>query len=140
MKSIQTLIYISAIVVLFCGQSIGQACTDSTQLNDCTNPNLPICVGGVCSACSKASASACDTRQYLTPVCNVATGACEACVEGTQCSFDPNRPICLTAGTQIGCFECANVTGECFNRTSGASPFCYPDGHCGGCGSDFGKK
>ena len=133
----KTIIYISAVLVLLCGQAIAQSCTEANQLSDCTNPNLPLCVGGVCSACTAGSASACDSRYYATPVCDTTSGACVACTEGTQCDFDPNRPICLNTGDLVGCYECANVTGECYNRTSGAAPFCYSDGHCGGCASDF---
>ncbi len=136
----KTIIYISAVLVLLCGQAIAQTCTEANQLSDCTNPNLPLCIGGVCSACTSGSASACDTRYYATPVCDTTSGACVACTEGTQCDFDPNRPICLNTGDLVGCYECANVTGECYNRTAGASPFCYSDGHCGGCASDFGKN
>lgn len=139
MKLTQTIICISAILVLLCGQAIGQSCTVDTQLADCTNPNLPLCVSGACAACSSGESSACDTRNYATPVCDADTGACVACTDGTQCDFDPNRPICLNTGDLVGCYECANVTGECYNRTSGLAPFCYTDGHCGGCASDYGK-
>jgi hypothetical protein len=133
----KTIVYISAVLVLLCGQAIAQSCTEANQLSDCTNPNLPLCVGGVCAACSSGSASACDARYYATPVCDTTSGACVACTEGTQCDFDPNRPICLNTAELVGCYECANVTGECYNRTAGAAPFCYTDGHCGGCASDF---
>jgi len=137
MKLTQTIICISAILVLLCGQAIGQSCTVDTQLADCTNPNLPLCVSGACAACSSGESSSCDTRNYATPVCDADTGACVACTDGTQCDFDPNRPICLNTGDLVGCYECANVTGECYNRTSGLAPFCYTDGHCGGCASDY---
>lgn len=137
MKLSQTIIYISAILVLLCGQAIGQSCTVDTQLADCTNPNLPLCINGACAACSSGESSACDTRNYATPVCDTATGACVACTDGTQCDFNPNRPICLNSGELVGCYECANITGECYNRTAGLAPFCYTDGHCGGCASDF---
>lgn len=130
------IIYISAVLVLLCGQAIAQACTEATQLSDCTDTNLPICVGGVCSSCASADASACDTRYYGTPVCS-SSGACVACASGSECSFDPARPICLTGPDYIGCYECTNTTLECYNATQGASPFCYTDGHCGGCASDF---
>jgi hypothetical protein len=132
----KTIIYISALLALLCGQAIAQACTEANQLSDCTDVNLPLCIGGVCSPCTSGSASACDNRYYGTPVCTD-VGACVACAEGAQCNFDPNRPICLTGPDYIGCYECTNTTMECFNATMGAAPFCYNDGHCGGCASDY---
>lgn len=64
------------------------------------------------------------------PKCNLTTGACAECLDATQCTGTPTRPICDT-NRGGRCVECV-VNAECGD---GGTPFCK-DSQCVQCKND----
>ncbi|KIG14937.1 hypothetical protein DB30_06239 [Enhygromyxa salina] len=89
----------------FCDLSSGECVScDGTADPDgmCAgaDPEHPLCVGGVCVACTENDPSACTGT---TPICEVETSTCIGCVDHGQC---PDSACNLAAGN---CFDPANI-------------------------------
>ena len=105
------------LVLLGCGKVLdkppGEVCTLDTE---CTDPALPFCVGGACSASCEESSDCVDPAH---PVC-AGDGACVGCEEAADCT-GAAAPICDTASRECrGCSadsEC--ISGVCIEAEGG---------------------
>jgi hypothetical protein len=114
---------------------------------DCLDPRLPLCVANRCAACStgsecKGNTPICSASHTCVscaavdagcpstaPACEVDSGRCIECVSDSQCSYDPDKPLCL-AGACGGCVSGAK--NACATR-SASKPVCLPNGACVEC-------
>jgi hypothetical protein len=84
--------------------------------------NLVGPLAGTCTQCSAAEHGACVAPDSK---CQLANGACVACLTNDDCSATPATPLCNEHGQCAGC--------ETDNDCNGASPACQPSGACGQC-------
>lgn len=77
--------------------------------------SLPICLAFQCAKCTaNMECAGHSDNGTATGVCDTASGRCVACVQSTDCTADPAKPVC--AGNQ--CVACT-TSGQCSSRGDG---------------------
>ena len=124
---------------------VGNLCVAcSSAANECRvkNPSAPVCANnGKCVGCLVSSdcTSSADggvdggaDGGAAAGFCNTTTNQCVGCLEHDDCS-DPNKPICGSSQTCVGCGSPGVSAGTCASKKP-AVPVCKPDtGACVEC-------
>lgn len=120
--------------------------------NDCTNPNTPQCILGVCSQCQFDAALSAQNpfNFYVTPQCGLSTSQVPSCVQygnfqaqcvqcvtrdlptGVESSCGELNPFCTYAANssaQPVCRQCG-TSSECVSKSN---KVCTADFNCIGC-------
>ncbi len=123
------------------GATSGQICTGTPGVcvpgcrpaggNTCPNgQNCEVPPGGTTGICKQPCADGCVGA---TPVCNTTADQCVQCVNGTDCTTNPNGPLCNpTTNTCVECIPGGDTT-QCLADGPGSA--CRPNGQCG-CNTD----
>ena len=106
---------------------VGCAATDS-RCNGNANGNA--CQpSGSCSQCRTGNTGACGGG---TPLCELTSGKCVACLSDTNCTANSTAPHCDTAST-FTCIGCSGSDTNCSGNANGGA--CQPNGSCRLCRS-----
>ena len=117
---------------------VGNLCVAcSSAANECRvkNPSAPVCANnGKCvgclvnSDCTSSADGGVDGGAdggAAAGFCNTTTNQCVGCLEHDDCS-DPNKPICGSSQTCVGCGSPGVSAGTCATKKP-AVPVCKPD-------------
>ena len=114
-------------------------CVACVQSSDCTaDPTKPVCAANQCVTCT--TNSQCSGRAdggVSAGVCDTTTGRCVACVQSSDCTADPTKPVCLsnrcgacTANSQCSGRSSGSVSVGVCDTTSGRCVACVQSSDC----------